>query len=154
MSVTGPVTASFTAAPAVETGKSVQFTDTSSGNPFTFAWDFGDGSHLDRQEPAHVYTTAGTYTVSLTATNPPGPLSPGHADTVTGTITVYDRVDASFTANPSRGLAPLTVQFTDTSTGHPDHWNGTSATAPPRPSGTRYTRSKRRDVHGDADGQP
>jgi PKD repeat protein len=47
----------------------VQFTDTSTGIPTTWLWDFGDGSSSDEQHPIHTFTTAGTYTVNLTVTN-------------------------------------------------------------------------------------
>lgn len=39
----------------------------------SYSWDFGDGSALSTEEnPTHVYETAGTYTVVLTATNEKG----------------------------------------------------------------------------------
>ena len=45
----------------------VQFTDKSSGRPNTWLWDFGDGSTSSQRNPLHTYTSAGTYTVTLTA---------------------------------------------------------------------------------------
>lgn len=48
---------------------SVQFTDESTGNVDSWLWDFGDGFTSTEQNPEHIYNTAGTYTVSLTATN-------------------------------------------------------------------------------------
>jgi len=49
----------------------VKFTDTSTGFPTQWDWNFGDGSLVNatKQNPVHIYTSAGTYTVSLTATN-------------------------------------------------------------------------------------
>jgi len=49
----------------------VKFTDTSTGFPTQWDWNFGDGSLVNatKQNPVHTYTSAGTYTVSLTATN-------------------------------------------------------------------------------------
>ena len=38
----------------------------------TWSWDFGDAGTSGDQHPTHQYTTPGTYTVSLTATNPNG----------------------------------------------------------------------------------
>jgi PKD repeat protein len=122
VSVTGPVTASFTGTPrAVPAGGPVRFTDTSTGNPFTRAWDFGDGTSSSEQNAAHIYDRAGIYNVSLTAANP----FDTDTRTETGYITVYDLVDASFSANPTFGQAPLAVQFNDTSTGGPKGWNWT-----------------------------
>ncbi len=46
----------------------VDFTDTSDGEPEEWEWDFGDGSTSDEQNPTHTYETAGTYTVTLTVT--------------------------------------------------------------------------------------
>jgi PKD repeat protein len=47
----------------------VDFIDQSSGNPVTWDWDFGDGSHSSLQNPSHVYTTAGSYPVTLSLKN-------------------------------------------------------------------------------------
>jgi PKD repeat protein len=50
----------------------VSFTDLSTELPTGWSWDFGDTGTSSDQNPNHQYTTAGTYTVSLTATNPNG----------------------------------------------------------------------------------
>ncbi|MEO8609209.1 MAG: choice-of-anchor Q domain-containing protein [Chloroflexota bacterium] len=46
----------------------IQFTDTSTGDIAGYAWDFGDGAASTDQNPAHIYTAAGSYTVILTVT--------------------------------------------------------------------------------------
>ena len=47
----------------------VQFTDTSL-DATSWSWNFGDGSPQSvAKNPSHTYTTAGTYSVTLTATN-------------------------------------------------------------------------------------
>lgn len=48
---------------------SVQFTDNSKGTPTAWSWDFGDGNTSTEQNPSHVYTAPGKYTVCLTITN-------------------------------------------------------------------------------------
>jgi PKD repeat protein len=48
---------------------SVQFTDSSTLNPTSWSWDFGDGATSDLRNPDHTYTAEGTYTVTLTAAN-------------------------------------------------------------------------------------
>lgn len=50
-------------------GETVTFIDTSTNTPTKWNWDFGDGTTSTDQHPSHPYLTAGTYTVSLTATN-------------------------------------------------------------------------------------
>lgn len=62
----------------------VQFTDLSVGAPTSWAWTFGDGGTSSSQNPSHVYAAAGTYTVSLTATNAIG----SDTETKTAYITV------------------------------------------------------------------
>ncbi|HNY03730.1 MAG TPA: PKD domain-containing protein, partial [Bacteroidales bacterium] len=66
--------AGFTVAPnPVCSGTPVNFTNTSMGGG-AYLWDFGDGTTSTlANPPAHVYTTPGTYTVVLTATDPGAP---------------------------------------------------------------------------------
>ncbi|MCF8374158.1 MAG: PKD domain-containing protein [Bacteroidales bacterium] len=44
---------------------SINFSDNSSFNPTNWYWDFGDGSQSTDQNPFHIYTIEGTYTVTL-----------------------------------------------------------------------------------------
>ncbi|MDP9145554.1 MAG: PKD domain-containing protein [Actinomycetota bacterium] len=66
-------TASFTANPATGAAPlSVTFNNTTTGStPMTWAWDFNEDNVTDStaQNPTHVFNTADTYTVELTATN-------------------------------------------------------------------------------------
>lgn len=55
--------------------KAIQFYDTSVNNPTSWHWDFGDGSTSTSQNPIHLYSTAGNYTVTLTATSSSGATS-------------------------------------------------------------------------------
>ncbi len=51
-------------------GLVVTFTDTSSGNPTSWQWDFGDGTPISSQQnPVHAYSAPGTYVVTLSARN-------------------------------------------------------------------------------------
>src|SRR4051794_30527420 len=124
--------ASFGMAPSSGTTPlPVSFTDTSTGSPTTWAWNFGDGTTSTLQNPSHTYATGGTYTVNMTASNSAGS-STATAATVTANGPVV-KPTASFSASPTSGLAPLSVAFTDTSTGSPTSWawnfgDGTTST--------------------------
>ena len=64
--------ASFTfAAAQPSSGQSVMFTGTATGglSPYTYGWNFGDGSSGSGQTPTHTYYTAGNFTVSLNVTD-------------------------------------------------------------------------------------
>jgi len=50
----------------------VQFNDTSTGDPTTWFWTFGDGVTSTDQHPAHTYQMQGTYTVNLTVSSGSG----------------------------------------------------------------------------------
>ncbi len=65
-----PVVANFVGNPtSVYTNNPVQFTDQSTGEPTSWAWNFGDGGTSTEQNPTHTYTVHGTYTVSLTVSD-------------------------------------------------------------------------------------
>lgn len=65
--------ANFTATPNPATpGQTIQFTDTSTNAPTGWAWNFGDGTTSTVKNPTKIYSQAGSYTVSLTATNGTG----------------------------------------------------------------------------------
>jgi PKD repeat protein len=111
----------------------VHFTDRSTGSPTSWAWDFDNNGTADStaRNPTHAYNAAGTYSVKLTVTNaggndseekgsyitvtepeplPPGPPAPPAPPA------------AAFSADATSGAAPLTVQFSDNSTGNPAAW--------------------------------
>jgi len=99
-------------------GQAIQFTDTSTGSPTSWQWSFGDGATSNSQNPSHAYTTAASYTVTLTV------VYSSVSKSVSQTITVLPPsvLNASFTYSPSSAMAGQAVQFIDTSTGGPTSW--------------------------------
>jgi len=89
----------------------VTFTNTSQ-NAVTYSWDFGDNGTSTTESPSHIYTTGGTFTVTLIATNANG------SNTIQKTVNVLGPVgpSAHFTYSGAGGYAPCTVTFTNTST--------------------------------------
>jgi trimeric autotransporter adhesin len=70
-----PPTPSFTASPTTGTAPlAVNFTDTSTGSPTAWAWDFQNDGSVDStaQNPMFTYTAPGTYSVKLTVSNDAG----------------------------------------------------------------------------------
>ena len=65
-----PPMANFTYNPSIpKRNQSIQFTDTSSdpdGTVIWWLWDFGDGRQAYIRNPIHIYSAAGSYSVSLT----------------------------------------------------------------------------------------
>ncbi len=117
--------ADFNANPTTEDAPlSVQFTDTSTGTPTAWQWDFNNDGTVDSdvQNPSYIYTTAGNYTVKLTVTNADG----SDDEVKNGYIVVSAPLPAipvaAFTATPTSGNSPLKVTFTDQSTGTPTAW--------------------------------
>jgi PKD repeat protein len=70
---------------------SINFINSSTGNITSYAWTFGDGTTSTSPNPVHVYSTAGTYSVSLKVTGPGG--------TSTKTLASYVNVTAPATAD-------------------------------------------------------
>lgn len=78
--------ASFTGDPTSGSAPlDVLFSDTSTGDPTSWNWDFGDGATSPERNPTHTYTAPGTYTVSLSVSRD-GTLS--DTETLTNYITV------------------------------------------------------------------
>jgi len=108
---------------------SVQFTGLSQ-NVIAWNWNFGDGGTSTDQSPMHTFSAAGIYTVNLTVSNSNG------TDSKLATINVSEKPVlpvANFSAKPTSGKAPLTVAFTEKSTGSPTSWkwsfgDGTTST--------------------------
>jgi autotransporter-associated beta strand protein len=121
VSASAPV-ANFSGSPTLGAAAlPVTFVNTSSGANY-WDWTFGDGSTLSTNSSAnliHTYNTAGTFTVILKAY--------GIGGTSSLTNTAYIVVTnlppvPSFVGTPTNGAPPLTVTFTNTTSGVATNW--------------------------------
>ena len=74
----------------------MNFINSSTGVITTYAWSFGDGGTSNLQNPSHVYSTAGVYTVGLTITGPGGSSTKTRANFITVTGAGYVSTDHAF----------------------------------------------------------
>lgn len=88
----------------------VHFTNTSSGGT-TYSWDFGNGNFSTSTDASTSYLTAGTYTVTLTATN-----SGGLTDKKTVVLSAYTAPTVDFFAGSTSICPRAPVTFTSTTT--------------------------------------
>ena len=103
-----------------ETPLPVSFTGNATGTPgpSSWSWDFGDDHTSGGQNATHTYDIPGNYTARLTVAN--------DYDSYTATASINvtaPRPKANFTYNVTAGPAPLTVKFTDRSSGSPTSWS-------------------------------
>jgi PKD repeat protein/murein DD-endopeptidase MepM/ murein hydrolase activator NlpD len=109
----------------------VVFTDASTGAVTSWRWNFGDGNTSTERSPTHTYANSGVYTVVLKVDGPLGSDEYTRTEYVTATT---PPLISAFQAYPMLGLPPLSVTFTDRSSGPPRtgwHWNfgdGTTST--------------------------
>lgn len=101
----------------IKAGETITFTDYSI-NASTQDFSFGDDTTNESSaDTTHTYETPGVYTAILTTT------TSGITDTYSMNITVgIPAPTANFSVSAFSGTNPLTVQFTDLSTGTIDSW--------------------------------
>lgn len=99
----------------IRNGMTISFTGNSGGGT-SLNWLFGDGQGSTQTNPQHTYRTAGTYIVSLTATNACG------ATVVRDTIILLNLPSAVVTASPRLGCTPMTVQFSGQNATNVNNW--------------------------------
>jgi PKD repeat protein len=97
------------------------FTDQSTGSPTSWKWNFGDGTNSIEKNPVHTYNKTGKYIVTLAASNLNGKNELAKASYIVASNASNSPV-AAFSASPTSGSKPLTVSFTDQSTGSPTSW--------------------------------
>jgi PKD repeat protein len=70
-------------------------------NPTSWSWNFGDGGTDNVQNPTHIFTAVGTYTVQLTVTNAAG------SNTISQLITVNQTPNLSISTSDTDGVICL-----------------------------------------------
>lgn len=113
-----PPTTLFTASPAGAWGASIVSQTT--GNITNYVIDYGDGQTASGTSfPSfHLYENAGTYLITLIATNDCG------SDTLSKTVVIAGALPVAFAyTEPAGGCAPLTVQTVVLSVDHVDSWH-------------------------------
>lgn len=75
--------------------------------PYTYLWDFGDGTTSTAQNPSHTWLEAGCYVLRQTVTD-----ADGHSSTTAANALVNIPLYVIVTATPALGSEPLTVDFT------------------------------------------
>lgn len=119
MAANRPPTASASANPTSGLAPlAVTFTGSGSdpdGTIASYAWTFGDGGTSTQQSPSHTYTVAGNFTATLTVRDNAG--AAGSASVGLSITSAGNQPpNASVTATPTSGTAPLTVMFTGAGT--------------------------------------
>ena len=112
-----PPVANFSGSPTSGAAPlTVNFTDSSTNTPTSWSWNFGDSSTSTAQNPSHQYQNAGSYTVTLTATNAGGSDGETKTNYITvtggGGSTVYEYPDSASTwcgSVVSGGVSNLTA---------------------------------------------
>ena len=107
--------ASFTGEDVCQ-GQETCFTDAStlvSGTVTSWLWNFGDGNTSSSQNPCHVYSSAGTYTVTLLITTDKGCTD---GDTINVEVWPIPTADFTMSPQPTTVLDPV-ITFADLSVG-------------------------------------
>lgn len=86
------------------------FTNTST-NATAYSWDFGDGNSSTDQNPSHVYSAAGTYSVTLTVTNECGTDTEGPlpVNVINASIEENKNIEIGLMPNPTDGIFTITM---------------------------------------------
>ena len=104
--------ANFVADTAVCVGHPVHFSDSSKNNIISWKWDFNDGNTSSVQNPDHIYSNPGTYSVKLIVSN-----NEGCTDSISRLVKICSNsvsihqyssgTGISIYPNPSNGLFTL-----------------------------------------------
>ena len=132
-----PVAGFSASATEITAGNAVNFTNTSTGYQATRTWTFEGGNPATSTEenPRVIYSTPGTYRVSLTVTNACGENTKEEATYITVTEPQQGEAPvADFSYVISQQEEGFSVQFNDLSTNLPESWSWTFANGTPESS--------------------
>jgi len=123
VTVTPPVANFLISSNSIETGQSVSFTDQSSNSPTSWLWTFenGDPATSTEQNPTVTYNAAGSFAVTLVATNDGGSDTKSMEQLITVSVPVPAPV-ADFTSDKTNITEGEAVSFTDKSSNNPSSW--------------------------------
>jgi PKD repeat protein len=122
------------------------FTNTSTNNPVTYRWDFGDGTFSVDKDITHDFVKDSTFRVTLTSTNGCGSTS------IVKEIKIETRPKAAFVSNTQKGCLPLNVKFFSSASSNTTQWNwyfpgaDKDTSSLPNPI-VKYTKSGTYDVY-------
>src|SRR5207245_8119053 len=102
-----------------QAGQFVSFTGSASGGtpPYSFSWSFGDGSAGTGSAVTHAYSSAGSYTVTLSIKDGGSPQQTATSQQTISVTNPSSTLTASFTFSPSSPQTGQSVTFTGTASG-------------------------------------
>ena len=109
-----------------------------------YVYSFGDGTSSTDRNPGHTYRSTGIYNITLIITKPDKSTGAilSNSSTKKG-ITVgavpFAMPVAQFSASPTQGTAPLSITFSDHSTGSPTVYNYNFGDGTNSSTKTRFT---------------
>ena len=112
--IAASVSASFVVSPSAGVAGVTTFicSDTSAGAT-SWSWNFGDGGTSTLQNPAHIYSAPGTYTIQLTANG---------QSFASRVVSVSSGIASDFSFTPSNPTTQTNINFTDRSSGNTSSW--------------------------------
>ena len=111
LAIPDPLKANFSAEPICgEVPLNVSFRDLSKGNISHWKWEYGDEENSISQNPVHIYTKPGNYSVSLSVKGDNGKDSLTRTDYIVASDPLFAH-EITINATPERGMVPLNVSF-------------------------------------------
>ncbi|MCX6153812.1 MAG: PKD domain-containing protein [Candidatus Kapabacteria bacterium] len=98
--------------------KNIQFNSYTNMDSCSYRWDFGDGTSSTKQNPVHRYLDTGLYSVKLKVSKG----SKTDSTVKINYIHIIPDLKADFTIDKTSGDPPISVKFTDKSTGYIKSW--------------------------------